>query len=508
MVHRVKSNDGRTVVLTQSYQAKTALYFSKEYSLVNAVNLAALSLIVYEKFGDLKDTLESLSFKKRPNFSKVGEPLAMPFLVPYTGRKAYSTEGITEIKADESMFSIIDTQAFHYNDDEYNVFVFRGTQELKDFAADGFAPKHFFLGGDVHKGFHDNFQSVKNKINDILTKPENKKCKTIVTGHSLGGALATLTAAYASSKYMHDPCGQVMLYTYGSPRVGVVEWVDSFTDKFIHFRHRRVHDPISMLPPHHSSQKMPSLPVRLISGAIGGVALIVGEAIFRPGDASEAFIHHGQGILLREGEKGAWVIKTELKNEIVIPDGIGWNSKEALLAREFVKNITAFRHGITPHSMSGYFANLFHLLKEAIRAWEHDPKIWLEMNTSISKEETVFIETWKKERERDAVDFRTKPMVQNSTSTPESRQPISQLEKTAFYNDLISHGIHLKMQADNEIAIWNQPGAKGKLLRLIVPSDLTAAIEKEMRYQETVAIESAQPEAKAIDWVPMFPKPA
>lgn len=493
MAYRVKSNNGKTVVLAQSHLAKIALSFSKEYSLINAVNLAALSKLVYGQFRDVEPALRLLTFKNRTNFSTDASPEVKPFLVPYLGKKTYATEGLTEIKADKSLFSIIDTQAFHYNDDEYNVLAFRGTQELKDFAADGFAPKHGFISGDVHKGFHDNFQAIKNQIREILAKPENTKCKTIIAGHSLGGAIGTLASAYISMNFKSEPCGQVMLYTYGSPRVGVVQWVDSFADRFIHFRHRRVHDPISMLPPHHSSMKMPSLPVRVISQAIGGIGLVVGEAIFRPGEAEYAFVHHGQGILLREGEKGAWVLKTDLKKEFVVPDGVGWNSKEALLAREFYMNVKAFSKGIGPHSMAGYFSNLFYLLQSAIKAWDHDPKIWLEINKTISKEQAEFIEVWKKARDKAATEFLVKPAVQSSTSVPESRQPISQEEKSAFYDDLIANATHLKMQADMEIKKWSQPDAKAKLLQLILPLTLTPPIEKELRFQLAVSKEAVPP---------------
>jgi hypothetical protein len=189
--------------------------------------------------------------------------------------------------------------------------------------------------------------------------------------------------------------------------------------------------------------KMPSFPVRVISQTIGGIGLVVGEAIFRPGEAENAFIHHGQGILLREDEKGVGVIKTELKKEFVVSDGIGWNSKEALLARDFVKNATAFGKGISPHSMSGYFSNLFCLLKLAIEAWNHDPETWVEVNKVISQQEEEFIEVWKREREKAATEFGVKPAAASSTSTPEYRQPISHEETSAFYDERI-HGFSTK----------------------------------------------------------------
>ena len=50
------------------------------------------------------------------------------------------------------------------------------------------------------------------------------KRKLIITGHSLGGAMATICAKRLSEEYENVHC----LYTYGSPRVGGRKFVKSF----------------------------------------------------------------------------------------------------------------------------------------------------------------------------------------------------------------------------------------------------------------------------------------
>jgi predicted lipase len=52
----------------------------------------------------------------------------------------------------------------------------------------------------------------------------------LVTGHSLGAAIATLTAAHLLADFNVNPAS-VSLYTFGSPRVGdraFADWFDGF----------------------------------------------------------------------------------------------------------------------------------------------------------------------------------------------------------------------------------------------------------------------------------------
>lgn len=73
----------------------------------------------------------------------------------------------------------------------------------------------------------------------------NPSYKLVVTGHSLGGAVATIAAA--SLRAAGLPCD---LYTYGSPRVGNAAFAQFVTDQAgAEFRVTHTDDPVPRLPP-------------------------------------------------------------------------------------------------------------------------------------------------------------------------------------------------------------------------------------------------------------------
>ncbi len=93
--------------------------------------------------------------------------------------------------------------------------VFRGTQlnRFEDLVTDLMSISEKDCGaGRVHAGFTKTFErtEVKDHLRNLLA---NRSGKVVFTGHSLGGAMATLAAA--SFGKAGDP-----LITFGSPRVG------------------------------------------------------------------------------------------------------------------------------------------------------------------------------------------------------------------------------------------------------------------------------------------------
>nr|KJB28235.1 hypothetical protein B456_005G036200 [Gossypium raimondii] len=137
-----------------------------------------------------------------------------------------------------------DTQAAIWRDSARRrlVVAFRGTEQArwKDLRTDlmlvpaGLNPER--IGGDfkqevqVHSGFLSAYDSVRIRIIslikasigyiDELLEPQHR-WQVYVTGHSLGGALATLLALELSSSKLAK-CGaiSVTMYNFGSPRVG------------------------------------------------------------------------------------------------------------------------------------------------------------------------------------------------------------------------------------------------------------------------------------------------
>ena len=124
------------------------------------------------------------------------------------------------------------------------VICFRGTEpdEFSDIKADLNAlPDRGQSGGWVHNGFQEELNKIWNDVRDISAKLcENNPKKIYITGHSLGGAMATLAASRL--KYVTSA-----LYTFGSPRVGTKAFVKSF-DFVPHYRHVNNNDIVTKVP--------------------------------------------------------------------------------------------------------------------------------------------------------------------------------------------------------------------------------------------------------------------
>lgn len=133
------------------------------------------------------------------------------------------------------------------------VVAFRGTEQTqwKDLITDlmlvpaGLNPER--IGGDfkqevqVHSGFLSAYDSVRTRIIsliklaigyiDDLAEPPFK-WHVYVTGHSLGGALATLLALELSSSQLAKRAAiSVTMYNFGSPRVGNKRFAEVYNEK-------------------------------------------------------------------------------------------------------------------------------------------------------------------------------------------------------------------------------------------------------------------------------------
>ncbi|MEM0981514.1 MAG: lipase family protein, partial [Cyanobacteria bacterium P01_H01_bin.58] len=122
-----------------------------------------------------------------------------------------------------------DTQAFMFKKGPHIVLVFRGSQQVADWKTNfSFRLRPFAVydeanaddlpEGKVHRGFQDAWESIERRVVAQLRKWWTKESYFWVTGHSLGGALASLAAT--SLDYQGFKVNG--LYTFGQPRVG--EW--------------------------------------------------------------------------------------------------------------------------------------------------------------------------------------------------------------------------------------------------------------------------------------------
>ena len=98
---------------------------------------------------------------------------------------------------------------------EFLCMAFRGTNELADWLdnINAFSTKELF--GEFHRGFWNSVEDVWQLINDKFRHLQKQKERPLfITGHSLGGAMATIAAA----KFVHEDKPFTSVYTFGQPR--------------------------------------------------------------------------------------------------------------------------------------------------------------------------------------------------------------------------------------------------------------------------------------------------
>ena len=99
------------------------------------------------------------------------------------------------------------------------LFGFRGTDSIKDWINNlkillkKVVPYDFRL----HRGFYDRYRKIQGWFEGEYKKLRDENYKIIITGHSLGGAMATISAALVASNTITPPDAVI---TFASPKVG------------------------------------------------------------------------------------------------------------------------------------------------------------------------------------------------------------------------------------------------------------------------------------------------
>lgn len=149
-------------------------------------------------------------------------------------------------KASSQVVVVIDKE------EEEILIGFRGTiNKIQQWASnlDTKYTKWYNGNGKVHSGFFDRFNEIKTPTMTFLKKAQKEMPNgdIIISGHSMGAAVATLFASYLKDLNIHAR----FVYTYGSPRVGdraFAQYVDKqFGDRLM--RVMNDWDMVTDLPP-------------------------------------------------------------------------------------------------------------------------------------------------------------------------------------------------------------------------------------------------------------------
>ncbi len=121
--------------------------------------------------------------------------------------------------------------------ENFAILVFRGTSRFEHWFSNLNAVQTRWLScGMVHSGFKYEFDSIRDLLSEMLSAIH---IPLFYTGHSLGGALATLTASIIPPR---------AVYTFGSPRVGNAAFRDSLASVNL-YRIAMKNDIVTTVPP-------------------------------------------------------------------------------------------------------------------------------------------------------------------------------------------------------------------------------------------------------------------
>lgn len=178
------------------------------------------------------------------------------------------------------------TQAMVVEHNDYIAVVFRGSNQMANWMENMnlFFTEAFF--GEFHTGFYQAAASLWRVLEEAVDQLRlHKRRPVFLTGHSLGGALATVLAA----KWLHEGRPFVNVYTFGQPRVVSQATARVFCveckERFFRF--------------HNNNDAVTRIPLRLMGYRHVGTYLYISE---------EGTIHRDVGFWFRFMDRldGAW----------------------------------------------------------------------------------------------------------------------------------------------------------------------------------------------------------
>ena len=151
-----------------------------------------------------------------------------------TSKGALAADNFSDFEWIDLQSIFQDVCAFVASSPQYNLLVFRGTKIPQDWMEDIYCTPARFdwifeaapAVGEIHAGFgHTLADGIKAIISALARRDQTKPL--LITGHSLGGALAALVGAYFT---VTGPAIRPLsgIYTFGQPRIGLHDFCNTY----------------------------------------------------------------------------------------------------------------------------------------------------------------------------------------------------------------------------------------------------------------------------------------
>lgn len=217
----------------------------------------AVQLTLYSQRykANVNNDIASSSFLQRALL--FAELSMIAYLIPSETKEAANRLGFTET----TYYNNDGSQAYSFANDNDIVIAFRGTEpnEWNDIKADMDAKKALAeTVGHVHRGFKKEVDDLWPQLEEmLLSHKQNLSKKLWFTGHSLGGAMASICAGRCLLSHIDTHPEQV--HTFGSPRVGTKRYINHA--KVDYYRWVNNNDIVPRSPPawlgyRHSGKEM------------------------------------------------------------------------------------------------------------------------------------------------------------------------------------------------------------------------------------------------------------
>lgn len=353
-----------------------------------------------------------------------------------------------------------DTQAIVLKNDEIIIVAFRGTQEWRDFFTDAqlVHSREFAEGFGVYNGAYEALMSVWDQVWEKI-KPEQRGERTLwFTGHSLGGALATLATAQClfEDKYKYSENPPNGLYTYGQPKAGDENFATAFDEKLKDQTFRFVNNndmvPFFAIGPSDFDVKLPNVFkfIPKFDKSIINVIFILDYyhcGNFRLFDLEGVLQDDSFGIADKWMDRASGYIGNLLKLD---PGSlnISLSLNPVVIVKSILGRAVDRFDGISDHFMAQYIINL----KKNLDQWEKEnppasttPK----PNINISEDQP------KDQQKEESAATDDSQQTQEPAATDDSQQNQEEISNNVLISDIFYKGQVKRVQSDEYIEITN-----------------------------------------------------